>query len=226
MDMVKEGRVTLNGHICREPSTPVDPGRDHVSVEGKKIKGKSYDYILLNKPAGYITTKSDRFAEKTVLDLLPGKYQHLAPVGRLDRDTEGLLLLTNDGDAAYRMTHPKFNVDKTYFVCVSGRLAFEHKKKLEGGIVFDGQRTAPAVIKHVKLMKDRTEFTMIIHEGRKRQIRRMSAAAGYKVIFLKRLTQGPLALGVLKTGAWRELNRKEIEGLKNLITDHRPQTDD
>jgi pseudouridine synthase len=226
LEMVKEGRVTLNGQVCREPSTPVEPGRDHVSVEGKKIKGQAYDYILLNKPAGYITTKSDRFADKTVLDLLPAKFKHLAPVGRLDRDTEGLLLLTNDGDAAYQLTHPKFNLDKVYFVCSSGRLALEHKKKLEGGVVLDGRKTAPAVIKNVRLLKDRTEFTMTVHEGRKRQIRRMLAAVGYKVVFLKRLAQGPLTLGILQTGAWRTLNQKEIGTLKGSTEDRRPKTED
>jgi len=216
LGIIKEGCVTLNGNICREPSTLVDPGRDHVSVDNERIKAKTYSYVLLNKPAGYTTTKSDRFAQKTVFDLLPRKFQHLSPVGRLDRDTEGLLLLTNDGDAAYQLTHPKFNVDKTYFVRVSGRMETGTKKRLEKGIFLHGKRTAPAKIKNIKLLKNLTEAMMTIHEGRKRQIRLMFAGAGHKVVYLKRLVQGPLTLGPLKRGQWRLLTVREIEELRKI----------
>ena len=216
MDIIKEGHVKFNGRICREPSVPVDPGRDHVFVDGKRVQGKRYDYILLNKPAGYTTTKSDRHAEKTVLDLLPRKFQHLSPVGRLDRDTEGLLLLTNDGDAAYQLTHPKFNVDKTYFVRVSGVLEIDKRKKVEGGVVIDGKRTAPAKIRNVKPLKNVTELMITIHEGRKRQVRFMFVKVGHRVVYLKRLIQGPLVLGGLKRGQWRLLDRQEIGKLKKI----------
>ena len=216
MDIIKEGHVKYNGQICREPSTMVDSGKDHVFVDGKRVKGKRYDYILLNKPVGYTTTKSDRHAEKTVLDLLPRKFHHLSPAGRLDRDTEGLLLLTNDGDTAYCLTHPKFNIEKTYFVRIRGRLLPDKKSRLERGIVIGGKRTAPAKIKNVRALKDNTELKMIIHEGRKRQIRVMFAKEGYKVIYLKRLMQGPLVLGASKKGAWRLLNRQEIESVRSI----------
>jgi len=215
-DVVKEGRVALNGKICREPSTPVDPGRDRISVDKKEIRGRSYEYVVLNKPKGFTTTRSDRFAEKTVYDLLPTKYHSLSPVGRLDRDTEGLLMLTNDGDTAYRLTHPKFNIEKIYFVCVTGLLSNEKRTRIEKGINIDGKKTSSAKIKNVKLLKDQTELTIMIHEGRKRQIRIMFGKVGYKVVYLKRLSQGPLNLGALKIGKWRALNGHEIEAVKKI----------
>lgn len=216
LDMVKSGRVKLNGTVCLEPSTPVEPGKDRVEVNGKDVRGKAYDYILMNKPAGITTTKADRFALRTVLELLPGHLRHVAPVGRLDRETEGLLLLTNDGDVAYRLTHPKFNIDKTYFVRVSGQLDAGMKKIIERGIVVDGKMTAPAKIRDVLAHKDSTELTITIHEGRKRQVRIMFAKLGLKVVYLKRVRQGPLTLGALKAGQWRALNQQEIELLKKI----------
>jgi 23S rRNA pseudouridine2605 synthase len=206
-DIIKEGRVVLNGQICQEPSTPVDD---------KKIKAKKYDYILLNKPSGYTTTTADRHAQKTVIDLLPRKFRHLSPVGRLDKDTEGLLLLTNDGDVAYQLTHPKFNVDKTYFVRILGRLAIDQIRQVEGGVYIDNKKTSPAKIKNIRFLKNQTELMITIHEGRKRQIRYMFAKVGCKVIYLKRLNQGPLTLGPLKKGAFRALTRLEIEKLQEL----------
>jgi pseudouridine synthase len=216
MALVQEGRVKLNGQVCREPSTPVEPGKDHVFVDGNRVQGKAYDYILLNKPAGYTTTKSDVHAQKTVLDLLPGKFKHVSPVGRLDRDTEGLLLLTNDGDVAHRLTHPKFNVDKTYFVRLAGQLQGSDRKKVERGVIVEGKKTAPCRIKDLKVFRDKTELTITIHEGRKRQVRLMFAAVGRKVIYLKRQSQGPLALGAMPPGEWRLLNKKEIGDLKKI----------
>jgi len=215
-DIIKEGRVTLNGQICREPSTSVDPNSDHVSADNKKVKSRKYDYVLMNKPAGYTTTKADRHAQRTILDLLPRKFQYLSPAGRLDKDTEGLLLLTNDGDVAYQLTHPKFNVDKIYFVRVLGRLDNDQKKQVERGVYIDKKKTSPAKIKNIRALKNQTELMITIHEGRKRQIRYMFAKVGCKVIYLKRLNQGPLSLGPLKNGMCRTLTRLEIDQLKNL----------
>lgn len=216
MDIIKAGRVRYNGQICREPSTSVDPGKDHVFVDGKRVQGKQYEYILLNKPSGYTTTKSDRHAQKTILNLLPRKYHHLSPAGRLDKETEGLLLLTNDGDVAYKLTHPKFNIDKTYFVRIRGRLLPDEKNRLEKGIVIEGKKTAPGRIKNVKTYKDKTELMMVIHEGRKRQVRMMFATTGHTVIYLKRLDQGPLSLGALKKGSWRLLSRREVDRITKI----------
>jgi len=213
MEVIQSGRVRVNGRIIREPSTPVNFRKDKISVDGKLIQEKAYDYIMLNKPRGYVTTKAGQFSDKTVFDLFPQKFHHLSPAGRLDKDTEGLLLFTNDGDAAYRLTHPKFNLDKTYFVQVSGRLELQSKQRLEQGVVVEKKKTAPAKIKNVRVLKDRTELMITIHEGRKRQIRLMFSSAGHKVKYLKRLSQGPLVLGSLKVGNWRSLTEGELKKL-------------
>ncbi len=213
MEVVQSGRVCVNGRVVREPSTPVNSRKDKISVDGKVIQEKTYDYIMLNKPRGYVTTKVGQSSDKTVFDLFPQIFQHLSPAGRLDKDTEGLLLFTNDGDVAYRLTHPKFNLDKTYFVQVSGRLEDINKQKLERGVMVEKKKTAPAKIKNVKVLKDRTELLMTIHEGRKRQIRLMFSSVGHKVKYLKRLSQGPLVLGTLKVGEWRSLTEGEVRKL-------------
>ena len=213
MEIIQQGLVSVNGQVQREPSTPIDPKVDKVSVKGASVAAKTYTYLLLNKPSGYVTTKAEFPGEKSVLELLPPEYRHLSPVGRLDKDTEGLLLLTNDGDLAYRLTHPKFEVDKTYFVCVYGMLNPEQKSKLARGVLIEGEKTAPAKITDVKPFKDRTktEFLMTIREGKKRQIRLMCEAVGHKVAYLKRVSQGTLTLGMLETGKWRKLKNEEVD---------------
>ena len=215
LEIIQEGRVTVNWKVVREPSVKVS-SEDDVRVRGRPVQEKAYSYIMLNKPQGYVTTKADWFGEKTVIDLLPKTLKHLVPVGRLDKDTEGLLLLTNDGDTAYRLTHPKFDINKTYFVRILGKLDEGQKKILEGGIVLDHKKTSPARIEQIRILKDLTEFQISIHEGRNRQIRRMLAEAGHKVVYLKRVSQGPLKLGDLKTGLSRELNKEEIAALQKL----------
>lgn len=214
LELIQKGIVSVNGQVVHEPSIQIDPVKDKIQVSSQFIPNKTFTYVVLNKPGGYVTTKSDRFAEKTVVDLLPQNLKHLVPVGRLDKDTEGLLLLTNDGEVNYRLTHPKFNIAKTYLVRINGKLNLENKKRLEQGILIEGQRTAPAKVNEMKFLKDTTEFLMIIHEGRKRQIRLMVEAIGHKVLYLKRIAQGPLSLGNLKTGQWRKLSEEEINQLK------------
>jgi len=209
-DLVVDGSVSVNGKKVREPSHMVDGRVDKIEVDGRPVKSKEYEYVLLNKPAGVVTTKQDRHAKKTVFDLLPKEYRHLSPVGRLDKDTEGLLLLTNDGDLAYRLTHPKFNVRKIYFVEVKGLLSPENKKKLEKGIIIEDKKTSPAKIRNLIRSKEKTEFLMTIHEGRKRQIRLMLGKVGHKVSYLKRIKQGSLSLGNLKIGDWKVLYPREI----------------
>lgn len=216
MTLVMDGHVTVNGKEVREPSTPVEPGKDKVCVDRQEVGCRDYAYILLNKPQGYVTTCADPFAHKTVLDLLPAQFKHLVPVGRLDKDTEGLLLLTNDGDVAYKLTHPKFNIDKVYQVTVEGVLSPRDQAGIEQGLWIDGTRTAAAKVRRVCVRKDQTEFELTIHEGRKRQIRLMCAHLGKKVIYLKRVAQGPLQLKTLKTGAWRHLSPEETGRLKKV----------
>ena len=213
MDVIKDGRVSVNGLIVKEPSTSINIKNDNIKVDGVIIQEKKYDYIMFNKPQGYVTTKVSQRSAKTVFDLLPSSFQHLSPVGRLDKDTEGLLLFTNDGDTAYGLTHPKFNVDKVYFVEVEGCLNSQNKQKLEKGVIIDKKKTAPAKIKNVRVLSGSTELVITIHEGRKRQVRLMFSSIGHEVKYLKRLSQGPLVLGNLKVGKWRSLTEDERKKL-------------
>jgi len=215
MILIQAGRVKVNGQVVTEPSFAVT-GAEDVEADGRKVSGKKFDYILLNKPAGYVTTKEDRFASKLVMDLLPADLRHVHPVGRLDKDTEGLLLLTNDGDLTHKLTHPSHEIDKVYWVKAGGHLLPVEKQRLEKGIVIEGRKTAPARIAEIKVVGTSTEFLMTIHEGHKRQIRLMLAALRHPVLALKRMAQGPIILGSLKTGAWRRLTGEEVERLKDM----------
>ena len=216
LEAIKQGKVTVNGNIVLEPSVFVDPEKDLVHFEKRKISLGGYQYLLLNKPSGFTTTKADRHAEKTVMDLLPPDLQHLHPVGRLDKDTQGLLILTNDGDLTYQLTHPKFDVDKVYAVKAQGRLSADGKQRLGKGVLLDGKKTAPAEISRIAILANSTEFLLKIHEGRKRQIRRMLAICGHQVISLTRIQQGTLKLGQLKSGHYRILTQEEVNGLKRI----------
>ncbi len=213
MDLIQAGRVKVNGRVEKEPSTPVQ-GHEEIMVDGRKIGAKDYAYVMLHKPAGYTTTKEDAHAEKTVMDLLPASLRHLAPVGRLDRDSEGLLLLTNDGDLAFKLTHPKFHADKTYLVRVSGDLTKSKQSQMEAGVIVEGSKTAPCRIREVKYNGTDTEFKITLHEGRKRQVRMMARSVGHRVNYLCRLSMGKLELGRLAKGHWRELTQEEIGLLK------------
>jgi len=213
MDLIQSGRVMVNGRLVEEPSTPIE-GHEEITVDGQKIGPKEYSYVMLNKPAGYTTTKDDVHAEKTVMDLLPSTMRHLAPVGRLDRDSEGLLLLTNDGDLAFQLTHPKFHADKTYLVRVKGELTQAKQSKMEGGIVIEGKKTAPCRIKELKYNGTDTEFKITLNEGRKRQIRMMAKSVGHYVTYLCRLSMGQLQLRDLPKGQWRALTKQEVGLLK------------
>ena len=213
MALVQAGKVKVNGTVVREPSFNVEEG-DDIMANGQKVEAKNYVYIMLNKPAGYVTTKDDPHATKIVMDLFPKDLQHAVPVGRLDMETEGLLLLTNDGTWAHHLTHPKFHVDKTYFVRIRGKLPREKQLRLEHGVVIEDEKTAPCRIRDVQYNGTDTEFKMMIHEGRKRQIRLMLKAVRSHVHFLQRQAIGDLTLGDLKLGAWRHLEMKEIKSLR------------
>lgn len=217
MALVQSGRVTVNGQTVKEPSYAIDPSKDRVTVGGKPVDVKQFVYILLNKPAGYTTTKSDPHAEKTVLDLLPKEYHHLNPVGRLDRDTEGLLILTNDGDAANTLTHPRFKVNKKYRVKIDGVLNSQARRRLQQGVMLEGLPTAPAKIDPAGgSSQAATDFYITIHEGRKRQIRRMLEQVGRKVTYLQRVLQGPFKLENIPVGQWRKFSPDELKALTQL----------
>jgi len=212
---IKNGRVKVNGESVENFRHPVNPETDRVSVYGKLVdlKPKRTVYLMVNKPAGIITTSSDERGRQNILDILPEKYRRLRlyPVGRLDKDSTGLLLMTNDGDLTYQLTHPKFEHEKEYLIQIAGVLKPDDKRKLEKGIELEDGMTYPIVVKEIK--SPPFNYSIITHEGRKRQVRRMLASLGYQVLALKRIRMGSLSLGNLREGAARELTDPEIRVL-------------
>ena len=214
-EIILDGRVKVNGVLVTELGTKVTLN-DNVEVDGKEvfIAKKKY-YIMLNKPSGYVTTASDEMGRKTVLDLISDINDRLYPIGRLDKDTEGLLLLTNDGDFAYEVAHPKHNVEKVYHEFVSGVPGKIALSKLENGVIIDGIKTKKAVVDVIEIGKNSSVVEIKIHEGRNRQVRKMLEAVGHKVIALQRVAVGRITLGNLPLGKWRHLTEAEIKILKN-----------
>jgi pseudouridine synthase len=217
--LIAEGRVSVNGQTVREMGTKADLAADDIRVDGRRIKSaERLRYILLYKPAGFVTTRSDPQRRRTVIDLLQGVREYVYPVGRLDYDTEGLLLLTNDGDLAARLTHPRHGVERTYEAKVAGMPDDEALDALRHGIPLDGRRTLPAEVTLLnKGRRDRNGVLRItIREGRNRQVRRMCEAVGHPVDSLVRVRIGPIADRRLKAGQWRELRSEEVALLKQL----------
>lgn len=211
--IILDGRVTVNGKKITELGTKVQEG-DEVCVDGAPVQPESKKmYIMLNKPVGYVTTVSDDQGRPTVMDLLGDVNARVYPVGRLDFNTEGLLLLSNDGDFTYKVTHPKHKLDKTYEVLVTGKAKANAIKTLENGVYIDGRKTAPAKVDVSEAGKGSAVLTITIHEGRNRQVRKMCQAVGFKVLGLRRIFEGGLTLGNLPLGKWRHLSPAEI----NLI---------
>lgn len=215
-EIIAEGRVKVNGEVITEMGFKVEPDQAEIIVDGKIISEEKKVYILLNKPEGYITTVSDPEGRPTVMDLIPDLKQRLYPAGRLDYDSSGLLIMTNDGDLTYKLTHPKKEVDKKYRVLARGELRKEDFEKFEAGMIIDGQKTAPAEISNVNYKTDQTEFDIVIHEGRNRQVRRMCQITGFSVITLKRIAFAFLTLTGVKEGDFRYLSQQEVEKLKNM----------
>jgi len=222
--MMLEGRVTVNGRTVRELGTKADPSRDDIRVDGSRIKiVEQYRYILLNKPRGYVTTRSDPERRKTVMDLLRGVKEYVYPVGRLDYESEGLLLLMNDGDLAAKLTHPSHGIARVYEAKVLGIPDSHDLERLQRGIVIDGRRMRASEVALLPQKRDDSGATLLItlREGRNRQVRNMCDAIGHPVDHLKRVAIGPLRDPRLKTGYWRDLNDDEVERLKNAAgTEH------
>ena len=215
--LIADGRVSVNGKTVMTMGVKVDPEVDEIRLDGRRIKAASkLRYILLNKPAGFVTTRSDPQKRRTVLDLLEGVSEYIYPVGRLDYDTEGLLLLTNDGDLAARLTHPRHGVARTYEARVAGMPDREAIERLRSGIPLDGRRTLPADVALLNQgRRDRDGvLRLTIREGRNRQVRRMCEAVGHPVQHLKRTRFGSLADKKLRPGEWRELAAEEVKTLK------------
>lgn len=215
-ELTINGNVKINGLTMREPGYNVKPG-DVVEVNGQRISGEEkMEYVLLNKPKGYITSMQDEKGRPVVTELVADVDARLFPVGRLDYNTSGMLILTNDGDLTYRLTHPRHQVTKTYRALVSGVLSKEKLFRLRKGVDIGGFVTSPAQVKIIRQAERSAVVDITIHEGKNRQVRKMFAAVGNPVQELQRTAIGDLRLGRLKEGHYRKLTRNEIEYLKNL----------
>jgi 23S rRNA pseudouridine2605 synthase len=206
--LIAEGRVSINGATVHEMGTKADPSRDDIRIDGRRVKSaERLRYILLYKPTGYVTTRSDPQRRRTVIDLLHGVKEYVYPVGRLDYDTHGLLLLTNDGELAAKLTHPRHEVERTYEVQVAGMPDEAAIERLRRGIPLDGRRTLPADVTRItKGRRDHDAVLLVtIREGRNRQVRRMTAAVGLPTLRLIRAAIGPWSLEGLAPGQWREV---------------------
>jgi len=213
-ELIAEGRVSVNGNIIKEQGFKIDPLQDKVEVDGHMLQTADKVYLLLYKPAGYISSVSDPWGRPVVTDLIKEeKNRRIYPVGRLDLDTEGLLLMTNDGDFANIIIHPRYKMDKKYEALVQGKVTKDAIKQLQKGILLEDGMTAPAGVHVLKHSSDKTLLEVIIHEGRKRQVRRMLEAVGHPVIHLKRTEVGFLTLKGLKDGEYRYLNSQEVKKL-------------
>lgn len=213
--IILAGRVSVNGAVVTELGTKVVPERDTVEVDGKVVLlGDSQVILMLNKPKGYLTSMSDPFSRACVSDLIPtDRYPGIFPVGRLDRNTTGLLLFTTDGELGNKLLHPREHVDKTYHALVTGHVSSDALRQLESGVVLEDGITSPAKAEVIKKTKKNTWLSLTIHEGRKRQVRRMCDAVGFPVKELQRVSFGPLSLGDLKQGSYRELTAVECREL-------------
>ncbi len=210
--LILQGKVKVNGEVIYKLGTQVDPNSDQISFQNKLLSlVPQKTYILFHKPRGVIVTKKDPQKRKTVFDCIPNLHPSVNAVGRLDYDSEGLLLLTNDGDLAHQLTHPSSEIKKEYWVELNEIPSSEKLKQLEKGIILEGTKTAPARIQKIK--KEKIWFSIEIHEGKKRQVRRMFEWAGVKVLRLVRVRIGSLNLGDLPVGGYRELNPAEIAAL-------------
>lgn len=215
-ELIKNGDVFLNGKIVKELGIQIDPEKDQLKIRDEIVLAKKEKkiYIALNKPKGYITTRDDELGRETVMSLVP-QNKNLKPIGRLDFDTEGLLLFSNDGEFINRLTHPRFECEKEYFVQIAGALSDEEKIQLEKGIKIENKKTAPAKIKIIKTTDKQTILTITIHEGRKRQIRKMFSYLEHTVKYLQRIRIDKIHLGNLKKGQYRFLTQKEINAYKS-----------
>ena len=215
-EMIQQGRVTVNGQIVTQLGTKVDPAHDDVRVDGERLKiAPRHVYVLLNKPAGVLSVMDDERGRRSLGDLVSLPVR-LYPVGRLDVNSEGLILLTDDGELANLLTHPRYEHEKEYRVLVSGHPAEKTLEAWRRGVILEGQRTAPAGVASIRAEKDATMLRIVMHEGRKRQIREVASLLGHPVRELVRVRMGPLQLGTLGSGQWRYLTAQEIRVLEAL----------
>jgi len=213
--LIAAGRVQVNGQPVSDFNFAVNFGSDRLAVDGKELSAKKHDYIALYKPRGVLTTCYDEMGRESVLDILPTTYKHLRPVGRLDRDSEGLLLLTNDGEFTQTLTHPSKHVFKRYEVTVEGEIRDQSLQQMEQGMRLEDGLTLPAQVRLLSRDKDESIFEIALREGRNRQIRRMCAQLGCPIIRLVRVAIGELQLRHMEPGQWRHLTQREIDSFKS-----------
>ncbi len=218
-ELIESGKVSVDGSLVTEKGKRVDPERQKVTVDGRPLEEEKKCYFLFNKPRNVISTVTDTHGRKKVVDYFRKIKARLYPVGRLDRDTTGLLVITNDGDLAHRLSHPKFEIEKEYLVTVDGSVRLGDVRKLKKGVELDGKTTAPCEVEHAAKDDGATVMKVVLHEGRKRQLRRMFEVLGYKVTALKRVKYAGLTLGRLKEGEYRELTDSEVARLRRKIRD-------
>ena len=226
-ELISQGRVEVNGEVVRTLGSKADPAADVIKVDGRRLR---FDvrprYLLLNKPKNVVTTRRDPEGRRTVIELLKGVREYVYPVGRLDYDSEGLLLLTSDGELAARLTHPRHAVERVYEAIVTGTPAEEDLDKLRRGIFLDGSRTAPATVKRSGTIgtgrQVLSRLTITLQEGRNRQVRRMCASIGHQVRKLTRTRMGPIKLGDLRPGHWRDLTDREVRLLREAASPRSP----
>lgn len=216
-ELVLAGRVKVNGKPASSFTALVDPKADRLEVDGKALSSRAFVYVLLHKPKGIITTCSDEKGRLSVLNLLPETLQHLKPAGRLDRDSQGLLLMTNDGPLIQALTHPKAHVPKTYRVTVKGLLDKAAQDSLARGVKLSDGITLPGKVRLIESKPGKSSFEIVIHEGKNRQIRRMCGSLGLPVINLLRVAIGELQLSGLKSGTWRHLSGREVSRLRHHL---------
>ncbi|MCX7919525.1 MAG: rRNA pseudouridine synthase [bacterium] len=215
-ELIATGRVRVDGQLITQLGYCIEPNQAEVRIDNQVIRPPDTKvYLILNKPKGYITTVTDPHSRKTVYHLLPKLKERIFPVGRLDTDTEGLLLFTNDGELANRLLHPRYGVTKKYLVTIHGELDWQTARAIERGIRLKDGKTAPAKVRVMRRSRTMTLLELEISEGKKRQIRRMFFAVGHPVLKLIRIQFGPLSLGTLKPGQYRFLNKTEINNLTN-----------
>lgn len=217
-EIILEGKIKVNNKIITELGTKINPKLDKVCYNDNEIENTlkdEYIYILLNKPIGYVTTAQDQFGRNTVLDLIKGINKRIVPVGRLDMYTSGALILTNDGEFIYKITHPKHEIDKTYTVTLKGQVSNDEIEQIRNGVDIGGYITKSAKVKILRIDKEKniSRLEITIHEGKNRQVRRMCEAVGRKVLALHRTKIGNIGVKELKIGQWRYLTRKEIISL-------------
>lgn len=212
-ELILEGRVSVNGEVCRVLGTKIDPEKDEVMVDGQRVKPKKRLYVALHKPPGYICTRRDPQKRKTIFDLLPPEWGNLYPVGRLDRASEGVIFLTNDGEFCLRLTHPRYGITKTYIAHIEGRIERDVLERLCKGVYHSGEKLRATRARLMSANNTSSVVELELKEGKNREVRRLFQAVGFKVVRLIRTKIGSIKLGELPQGKWRVLTETEIKSL-------------